>query len=76
MTVKETEKIQDLAERAARMEQNQENMTGDIKEIKDMLKSQDRRFVTRAELKITQWVVGFIISIITFALIVKDHLKV
>ena len=57
-----------------------------IKEIKDLLKAQDakfakfvdaseKRFVTRAEMKISQWVVGFVISAITIILVAKDHLR-
>lgn len=50
-------------------------MKEDIKEIKELLKAQDSRFVTRAELKITQWVFGFIVAGIALWLNLTDHLK-
>lgn len=66
-----TTKIQD--ERLAVAVNDISTMKDDIKEIKEMLQDQDRRFVTRAELKISQWVIGFVISAITFILLVKDR---
>ena len=50
-------------------------MKDDIKEIKEMLQDQDRRFVTRAELKITQWVFGFVISAVALYLNFSNHIK-
>lgn len=66
-----TKQIQD--ERLAVAVNDISTMKDDIKEIKEMLQDQDRRFVTRAELKISQWVIGFVISAITFILLVKDR---
>lgn len=61
-------------------------MKDDIKEIKENQQAQsekfdkfidslDRRFVTRNELKITQWVFGFIVAGIALWLNLTDHLK-
>ena len=67
-----TTKIQD--ERLAVAVNDISTMKDDIKEIKEMLQDQDRRFVTRAELKISQWAIGFIISAITIFFLIKDRL--
>jgi len=79
-----TKQIQD--ERLAVAINDISTMKDDIKEIKDLLKAQDtkfasfvdaseKRFVTRAELKISQWVFGFVISALAIFLSLKDHLK-
>lgn len=47
----------------------------DISEIKELLKSQDSRYVSRNELKVTQWVFGAIISALALWLNLSDHLK-
>ena len=39
-----------------------------------LIQNMDKTFVTRAELKITQWSVGFIISAITIFFLIKDRL--
>lgn len=61
-------------------------MKDDIKEIKEnqqaqsekfdkFIDSMDKRFVSRAELKITQWVFGFIISAAALYLNFSNHIK-
>lgn len=61
-------------------------MKDDIKEIKEnqqaqsekfdkFIDSMDKRFVSRAELKITQWVFGFIIASVALWLNLTNHLK-
>jgi LytS/YehU family sensor histidine kinase len=47
----------------------------DIAEIKEYLKTQDERYVTRLELKITRWVFGAMVSAITLFFVLKDHIK-
>lgn len=68
-----TKQIQD--ERLAVAVNDISTMKDDIKEIKEILQDQDRRFVTRAELKISQWVIGFAISAVTFFIVMKDKLQ-
>ena len=68
-----TKQIQD--ERLAVAVNDISTMKDDIKEIKEMLQDQDRRFVTRAELKISQWVFGIILTALAVFLSLKDHLK-
>lgn len=76
----------EIGERLAVATNDIKTMKDDIKEIKDLLKAQDtkfasfvdaseKRFVTRAELKISQWVFGFVISALALFLSLKDHLK-
>jgi hypothetical protein len=47
----------------------------DIAEIKTILKGQDNTFVTRAELKITQWVFGAVVGALALWLNLSDHIK-
>lgn len=79
-----TKQIQD--ERLAVAINDISTMKDDIKEIKDLLKAQDtkfasfvdaseKRFVTRNELKISQWIFGFVISAFALFLTFKDHLR-
>jgi Fic family protein len=60
MTAREQQKLEGLSERTARMEEKQESMAEDIKDIKEILKAQDakfskfvdaseRKFITRLE---------------------------
>jgi hypothetical protein len=56
----------------ATIKDNQKEQKEKLDQIIQML---DSRFVTRAELRISQYVVGLVISIVTFALLMKDHLK-
>jgi hypothetical protein len=40
-----------------------------------LIQNMDKTFVTRAELKITQWSVGFVISAITIFFLIKDKIQ-
>lgn len=73
-------------ERLAKMEQRQEDMAEDIREIKELLKAQDakfakfvnganRSFLTRLEAKAYGAAITLIFSIVVIYLQLKDHLK-
>lgn len=56
----------------ATIKDNQKEQKEKLDQIIQML---DSRFVTRAELKITQWVFGFVISAVALYLNFSNHIK-
>lgn len=72
MTARETERLAKVEEG---QKANGEKLDYLIERFDKFVDSSEKRFVSRSELKISQWVVGFVISIVTFALMVKDHLR-
>jgi uncharacterized protein (UPF0335 family) len=85
MTQNETNKLQGLSERTARMEERQESMADDIKDIKEILKAQDakfsrfveaseKKFITRAETIAITTFVGFVVSLVVIFMNIKEKL--
>lgn len=86
MTKTETLKLDTLADRTTRMEQKQEDMADDIKEIKELLKAQDAKFaafvdganktfITRIEGRAAMVLFSISVTLITVWLSLKDHIK-
>jgi vacuolar-type H+-ATPase subunit B/Vma2 len=85
MTQAETKKLQEVSERAIRMEEKQVSMSEDIQEIKELLKAQDqkfakfvdaseRKFITRLEATAISVFVGFLVSMVVLFINIKEKL--
>jgi uncharacterized protein (UPF0335 family) len=85
LTAQETNKLQGLSERTARMEERQESMADDIKDIKEILKAQDakfsrfveaseKKFITRLEATAISVFVGFLVSMVVLFINIKEKL--
>lgn len=57
------------------MEQKVDDIKDDIQEIKDILKNQEKRFITRAEAKAANWVFGVVLAVLGLWVSFKDHIK-
>lgn len=85
MTQAETKKLQEVSERAIRMEEKQVSMSEDIQEIKELLKAQDqkfakfveaseKKFITRLEATAISVFVGFLVSMVVLFINIKEKL--
>lgn len=69
------ERVAKIEERVANMNDRLDKMDEKIDQILNKLEDSDKRFVTRAELKFTQFLVGFVASVVGLFILLKDHLK-
>lgn len=69
------EKIATMEERVANMNERLNKMDEKIDQILTKLEDSDKRFVTRAELKFTQFLVGITASAVGLFFLLKDHIK-
>jgi hypothetical protein len=85
VTQAETKKLQEVSERAIRMEEKQVSMSEDIQEIKALLKAQDqkfarfveaseKKFITRLEATAISVFVGFLVSMVVLFINIKEKL--
>jgi vacuolar-type H+-ATPase subunit B/Vma2 len=84
VTQAETKKLQEVSERAIRMEEKQVSMSEDIQEIKELLKAQDqkfakfveaseRKFITRLEATAISTFIGIVISLAVLFINLTKH---
>ena len=64
-----------MEERVSNMQDRLDKVDEKIDLILEKLETSDKRFVTRAELKFTQFLLGIVASAVGLFFILKDHIK-
>lgn len=69
------ERVAKIEERVSNMNDRLDKMDTKIDQILDKLDDSDKRYVTRAELKFTQFLLGIVASAVGLFFLLKDHIR-